>query len=100
MTEEDNYLEELTKLLDGIELGRLQIIKMNKKTKTKNTEIYNITVLDTAIPDNRKLSTKKPTKNIISTKKETQEQQITSQKQNSGPVPPKRPIMCRIEKIE
>ena len=100
MTEEDNYFEELMKLVDGITTGRLQIIKIDKKAKTKNTEMYNITVLDTAIPGGRKPRTKKPTKTISKDVIDNKKEKPKQQSGGSGPIPPKRPVMCRIEKIE
>lgn len=99
MEENNNYSEAVSVLLEGVQTGRLQVIKLTKKQMAANKEKYTIIVADTAIPSRRK-----KTKNIQKPKKDESivepikpVQKIV--KSNDVPIKPEPPAMCKIQKI-
>ena len=100
--EENDYSEDVSVLLEGVQTGRLRVEKLTKKQMaTANKEKYTIVVVDTAIPTRRK-----KTKNI--SKKENLVEPIKTEQQptkpmptktSSSPIKPEPPAMCKIQKI-
>ena len=99
--EENDYSEDVSVLLEGVQTGRLRVEKLTKKRMAANKDRYTIIIIDTAIPGKRK-----KTKNI--SKKENPvepaktEQLLTKPaptKTSSSPIKPEPPAMCKIQKI-
>lgn len=99
--EENDYSEDVSVLLEGVQTGRLRVEKLTKKRMAANKDRYTIIIVDTAIPARRK-----KTKNI--SKKENPvepaktEQPLTKPmltKTSSSPKKPEPPAMCKIQKI-
>jgi len=101
--EENDYSEDVSVLLEGVQTGRLRVEKLTKKRMaTANKEKYTIVIVDTAIPGKRK-KTKNISKKENTEKPTKTEQPITkpalTKTSNSSPIKPEPPAMCKIQKI-
>ena len=100
--EENDYSEDVSVLLEGVQTGRLRVEKLTKKQMaTANKEKYTIVIVDTAIPGRRK-KTKNISKKENTEKPTKTEQPLTKPaptKTSSSPIKPEPPAMCEIQKI-
>lgn len=100
--EENDYSEDVSVLLEGVQTGRLRVEKLTKKQMaTANKEKYTIVIVDTAIPGKRK-KTKNISKKENTEKPTKTEQPLTKPmltKTSSLPIKPEPPAMCKIQKI-
>ena len=99
--EENDYSEDVSVLLEGVQTGRLRVEKLTKKRMAANKDRYTIIIVDTAIPGRRK-KTKNISKKENTEKPTKTEQPLTKPaptKTSSSPIKPEPPAMCKIQKI-
>ena len=99
--EENDYSEDVSVLLEGVQTGRLRVEKLTKKRMAANKDRYTIIIVDTEIPGRRK-KTKNMSKKENTEKPTKTEQPLTKPaptKTSSSPIKPEPPAMCKIQKI-